>query len=256
MLFYFSGLLIRPGRTLERILRQRPGFVRIVLFLTVVGLLRGLLDGAWVLINDQQFLALWSEGRLWGWYLTKGYPLLLADWIAAYVRWLGFALVPYAVGRFFAGRGRLVDFLRVYGVAMGIYVVTVLLNAAYFFAPLPTITFRAASGFGPRWGVGQMVTSLWLVYISYRVVRRLHGLPVFESLLTGVLVPALNLAALIGLGALFYRLPAVASLPVRQFEAAGLLAFGAGGLGLVALFIAVAVWLARRERRKVEGGKR
>ena len=92
-------------------------------------------------------------------------------------------------------------------------------------------------------------TSLWLVYISYRVVRRLHGLPAFESLLIGLMVPALNLAALIGLGAAFYRLPAVVNLPLWQFEAVGLLAFGVGGLGVVALFVAMGVWIVRRERR-------
>ena len=46
--------------------------------------------------------------------------------------------------------------------------------------------------------------------------------------------------------ALFFS---VASLPTAQFATTGLLVFSAGGLGLVALFVALAVWIVRRERR-------
>jgi hypothetical protein len=244
---YFIGLLLHPTATLERLLRERPSFRRIILFLAGLGLGRGLLDGLWLLLTHQQFQALGSEVHLVSWHVTQIGPLLLADGVAAYIRWLGFAFVPYALGRFMGGRGRLEDCLRVYGAVMGIYVVTALLNAVYFFAPLPMIQFRSAPAFSPGWGIGQILTSLWLAYISYRVVQRLHHLSRIESMMIGLMVPTLNLGALLGLGFLFQNFLTGIQGPAPVSAAGGYLVFSLGSLGLLLIWIVLTAWIIRRE---------
>jgi hypothetical protein len=248
---YFLEMLVRPTQAVERILKERPGFLSLIIFLTGISLLRGLLDGVLTLLTEGQLLGMWHAGRLLPWFILKAYPLLLADWLAGYVRWLGFALVPYLLGRFCGGRGRLVDFLRLYGVILGIYVITVLPNFAYFFVPLPMIRFHAAPQFSPTLGVGQILTSAWLVWVSYLVLKRVHGLPAFESFAIGFLTPALNIAALVLPGAILFNLPQLQAWGGKQLTYVTLLGFSAASVLLIMGFVILAWQLRKAEVRRL-----
>ncbi|HEX6293047.1 MAG TPA: Yip1 family protein [Herpetosiphonaceae bacterium] len=249
----FLHLLIRPARTIERVLTTPPRFGSIVIFLTIISLLRGVLDGVLVLLNDEQLWAMWVSGRLLAWFTGKAVPLLLADWLAVYVRWFGFALVPYLLGRFCGGTGRLVDFLRLYGIALGIYVVTVLPNFAYFFVPLPLVRFDAAPQFRPALGVGQIFTSTWLAWVTYVSLRRVHGLPAFESLAIGMLTPALNIAALVLPGAIIFNLPSARLWSEQLIASSTLLGFSAASVVLIAGALLLMRWVSSAERRSSGG---
>lgn len=243
----FVQMVLRPARTIERVLRERPSFWSLVLFLTTISLLRGILDGALVLMDDGQLLAMLAAGRFVPWLIGKAYPLLLADWLAVYVRWLGFALVPYLLGRLCGGGGRLVDLLRLYGIILGIYVVTVLPNFAYFVLPLPLIRFDVAPFFQPTLGVGNVLTSAWLAWVTYLVVRRVHGLPSFEAAAIGLLTPLLNIAALVLPGVVLFQLWAAQLRNPRIVASVMLLGFSLVSLGLIGGALALVRWLHRRE---------
>lgn len=242
-------MLIRPAQAIETLLTTPPSFRAILVFLTIISLLRGVLDGLLVLLDDGQLWSMWVSGRLLPWFAFKAFPLLLADWLAVYVRWLGFALVPYLLGRFSGGTGRLIDFLRLYGIALGIYVVTVLPNFAYFLVPLPLVRFDAAPEFRPTLGVGQTLTSTWLAWVTFCALRRLHRLPAFESLAIGVLTPALNIAALVLPGALIFNLPAVRLWSEKLVATSTLLGFSAASVVLIGGALILVRWLSRLESR-------
>lgn len=228
---------------------QPPRLWSILLFLTIISLLRGVLDGVVVLLNEAQLSALWHAGRLLPWFVAKAYPLLLADWLAGYVRWLGFALVPYVLGRFCGGTGRLKDMLRLYGIILGIYVVTVLPNFSYFFLPLPVVRFDSAPVFKPTLGIGNVLTSLWLAWVTYRVCRQAHALPTFESAAIGMLTPLLNIAALVLPGALLFNLPHVAAWTPKTVAYTSLLGFSGASVGLIIAAVLYTRWLQRAEDR-------
>jgi hypothetical protein len=246
---YFLWMLVRPAHVIERVLAQPPRLRSLIIFLTLISLLRGILDGTLVLLNDGQLWAMWHAGRLLPWFIFKASPLLLADWLAVYVRWLGFALVPYLLGRFYGGTGQLMDFIRVYGVALGIYVVTVLPNFAYFFVPLPMVRFYAAPQFQPTLGIGQLITSAWLAWVTYCAVRRVHQLPAFEALWIGMLTPALNIAALVLPGALIFNLPSARMWSKTFITHATLLGFSAVSVALIVGAVMLTRWLYRTETR-------
>lgn len=247
----FLCMLVRPRLAIARIVAQRPSFGSLVLFLTCISLLRGVLDAVLVLLDDGQLFSIWAAGRLLPWLVGKAYPLLLADWLAVYVRWLGFALVPYLLGRFCGGAGRLSDFLRLYGVILGIYVVTVLPNFAYFFMPLPLLRFEAAPFFRPTLGVGNLLTSAWLAWVTYTVVRALHRLPRFEAAAIGLLTPLLNIAALVLPGAVLFNLSALFRWTPSSVTSVTLLGFSAVSLGLIAGALSLSRWLHRREQLRL-----
>ncbi len=242
---YFWLMLTRPAQAIDRVLAEQPGFLALALFISVISLLRGILDGVQTLLTEGQLLALWRAGRLLSWFITKAYPLLLADWLAGYVRWLGFGLTTYLLGRLFGGRGKSIDFLRLYGVILGIYVVTVLPNFAYFFAPLPMLRFNAAPMFTPTLGIGQVVTTAWLMWVTYLVLQKVHGLSTFESAAIGFLTPALNIAALVLPGAVIFNLPIAAGWGTKTVAYGTLLGFSVTSLILIALL----VLLSRQVRR-------
>lgn len=244
---YFLHMLIRPAQAIERVVIERPPFWSLVLFLTVVSLLRGVLDGMLVLMDDGQLLSMLAGGRLLTWLVSKAYPLLLADWLAVYVRWLGFALVPYLLGRLCGGGGRLIDILRLYGIILGIYVVTVLPNFAYFVLPLPLIRFAVAPFFQPTLGVGNILTSAWLVWVTYTLVRQVHRLPVFEAAAIGLLTPLLNIAALVLPGAVLFNLSAMELSNPTIAASVTLLGFSLVSLGLIGGALGLVRWLHHRE---------
>lgn len=244
---YFVQMLVRPVRTIERVIVERPSFWSLVLFLTAIGLVRGVLDAVLVLLDDGQLLSMWAAGRLLPWLAGKAYPLLLADWLAGYVRWLGFALVPYLLGRLCGGVGRISDLLRLYGIILGIYVVTVLPNFAYFVLPLPLIRFEVAPFFQPTLGVGNILTSAWLVWVTYTVVRQVHRLPAFEAAAIGLLTPLLNIAALVLPGALLFNLSTLGLSNPKMVASVTLLGFSLVSLGLIGGALGLIRWLHRRE---------
>lgn len=247
-LLYFLLMLVRPARAIERILAEKPAFWSLGVFITCVSLLRGILDGVLVLMTEGQFLALWQGGRLLSWFIFKAYPLLLADWLAGYIRWFGFAFVVYVLGRLCGGHGKLTEHMRLYGVALGIYVVTVVPNFAYFFAPLPRIRFEVAPQYSPTLEIGQLLTTLWLVWVSFLVTKRLHSLAWFESIAIGLLAPLLNISALVLPGVLVFNLPQTISWGQKTVAYTTLLGFSALSVVLVTLCVFLALWFVRRER--------
>lgn len=238
----FWLMLAKPAQAIERVLVEPPSFISLVLFITVISLLRGILDGVQTLLTDGQLVAIWRVGRLFAWFVIKAYPLLLADWLAGYVRWLGFALAAYFMGRFCSGTGKMVDFLRLYGIALGIYVVTVLPNFAYFFIPLPMLRFQVSSTFAPSLGIGQILTTLWLMWVTYSILKRAHCLPRFESAVLGFLVPMLNIAALILPGTVIFNFTPAVRWGSKMVAYGTLLGFSLASLVLIA---ALAAWIRR-----------
>lgn len=245
MLGYFFHMLYAPGAAIDRVLAEQPSFKRITAYVSAMGLLRGLVEGLWILLMAGQLQAMLVRGQFGTWILGEAAPFLLANLLTGLFRWGLFAIVPYALGRFSGGQGRWLDFLRVYGVAMAIYVVTILPNYSYLFWHLPVYQVAVSWSYNPIFGLGQVLTSIWLGYFGYVSCRRLHGLPGVESVLVGVAVPATNLGLFIIAAKVFFNLRLLARLSlVHTFWIAT-----AGFIAAALVAIPVLFWLGFRHAR-------
>ena len=250
MLRLFLRLLVLPGSTIDRILARPPGFARLTVWVAALGALRGAVEGLWILLMAGQFGALLAlgQGRVAAWYLDAAGPFLLANLLTGLFRWGLFAIVPYALGRFAGGGGRWRDFLRVYGVAMGIYVVTILPNYAYLGWDLPTIRFDVSRSYNPLLGVGQLLTSLWLAWFSFVAARRLHRLPRFEAAMVGLAVPLTNLALFVVASRVFFNLRPLVALARAELFWFSTAAFIVAALVAIPILFLAGGWFARSER--------
>jgi hypothetical protein len=138
-------------------------------------------------------------------FLLKGVPIFLSSISFAYFRWVVFAFIVYLLGRILGGKGGFTDCLRIYGLILGIYLVTVLPNFTYLFWKLPMIRFNVASFYVPSFRMGQVITSLWLGFISYKATKITHNLSEFESVLVGLSIPLINVATLVFVALVFFK---------------------------------------------------
>ncbi len=213
----FLWLLVRPAYGIRQILSHKPSFRRIIVFLFVIGMVRGLLECAMLLLRAGQFeQVLTSSTALLKSYLRMGIPFLVSSITCGYVRWVGFALVVYLLASFFGKKGRFNDCLRVSGVALGIYLVTIILNFAYLLIPLPVIEFAASRYIKPTIGIGQALTSAWLIFVMYTAARLIFRLPRYASFLIGLSVVLINIGALVLTCLIFFNLRPLTLLSYRD----------------------------------------
>jgi hypothetical protein len=182
-----------------------------------VGALRGIIELVWELLMAGQFSqTILTPALFKRQILQDGTLFLLANVTTAYIRWPIFALVPFLFARFLGGRTRFRVFLRLYGVALGIFFVTVLPNFIYVFFKLPLIKFEVSKAYNPIFGIGQVLTSLWLIFISFKILRITEKLSWIESMLIGSLVPLVNIGLLVLSSKIFFNLPTIILLSRRK----------------------------------------
>jgi len=251
----FVLLLVRPSAGVNRILREKPGFKGIVFFLLGIGTLRGMAEGVWILSMQGRLGQVLSAPPLLKAYLLQGLPFVLSNVTTAYVRWAAFAVVPFLCGVFFGGRGRFEDFLRIYGVALGIFLVTIMPNFAYLFVKLPVIRFNVSEVYNPTIGIGQVLTSCWLVYVSYRAVMVVHKLPRFESFFAGLLVPLLNIGILVLGAAVVFNFPSLALFSQKKVFSLSTAGFTVATLMVVPVFLWLGYAVDKRIHVRLAGSK-
>lgn len=184
---YYLQLLLRPGTGISRVLADRVPVRRIAMFLAGVGFLRGIVEGVWLYAMEGQLPELRASLGQWEWYAYNGLPFVLCNIPSVHFLWLSIAVLLFAGGRLAGGRGDFPGILRVTGVYMTSYVVIALINYLYLVMPLPAIHFRAADWYSPQIGIGSIVMLSWLVYLSYVLVRRHHGLERRPAILVALL---------------------------------------------------------------------
>lgn len=170
-----------------------------------------------------------------------------------YARWIAFTLIAYVLGKFAGGTGKVTDFLRVYGIILGIFFVTALPNFAHLFLKLPIIQFSVSQSYSPTIGIGQVLTSCWLAYISYKAVQIIHNLPRVDSILIGLSVPLINIGTLIFGAKVFFNLPQIAPLAERKLHTLATYVFIAATLVAIPLLIWVVYRIARKGRAENGG---
>lgn len=215
LITYFVYLFSRPTYGMRKILEEKPSFKQIALFLFVVSTLRGIIEGIWVLLRVGQLEQVVTSWVLLKSYLRLGIPFIVSSITCGYVRWVGFALAPFLLGRFFGKQSRFEDWLRLSGFFMGLYLLAILPNFAYLVFKLPVIQFHISPIYNPGMGIGQVVTSIWLAVLLYKAARIIHGLPRVQTFLIGTSVPLLNVGALILGSMAFFNLPPLGVLPFR-----------------------------------------
>ena len=214
---YFSSLLVKPTGTVYQITQDRPGFREIAIFLFSVGAARGIIELFWELLMAGQLGRTLSNPELFRrQFLADGSILVLGNVTTAYVRWGMFALIPFVLCRFLGSRVRFEVFLRLYGIVLGLFVVTLLPNFLYLFFKLPMLRFEVSEVYNPVFGIGQVLTSLALIFITYKIARIAAGLPRWESLLVSPAIPLVNIGLLVLCSHIFFNLPAVMGLSHRK----------------------------------------
>lgn len=219
-----------------------------MLFLGCVGLLRWILETIWYYLSLEHGATLVQDMARPGWYLTIAAPFAVANIVTACGRWVIFAFVPFALGAALGGKARFRPFLNVYAAALGIYVVTILINYVYLWVDIPFFQLGVSEVYRPNIGVGQIVTSLWLVWVTYHAGRILHGLDAASALLVGFSLPVLNLSLPAVGAAILFRQPTMASANLQQ---RALVANGLFVLAVLAV-IPVLLWLGNRIDRRIQ----
>lgn len=241
------GLLAFGRRAFQRTAATSGSWRPVLLLLLAFGLARGLLESALILLRAGHFLITLTQPYALRSYLVTGGAFLVANAVTAYVRWVLFAVTVFAVGRWLGGNGRLDQLLRVFGVALALYPLTILPDYLYLFLSMPAIRFAVSPVYNPVIGVGQIAVSIWLVAFGYFAARRVHGLGRLDSLLVGMALELASLGALV-IGALvFFNLPPVVAMDHDQMILTATATFTAAAGGA-----AMTAWLlTRRAHRDV-----
>jgi hypothetical protein len=217
LLTYFLYLFIRPTYGIRRILEDKPSFQRIVVFLFYVGALRGIIELVWELLMAGQFSqTILTPALFKRQILSDGSLFLLGNITTAYVRWPIFALIPFLFTRFLGGRTNFQEFLRLYGIVLGLFVVTALPNFIYVFFKLPLIKFEVSYAYNPIFGIGQALTSLWLIFISSQILRITNKSSWIESISISLLIPLTNMGLLVLCSKIFFNFPVIVLLSQRK----------------------------------------
>lgn len=237
----FIKLFYQPQAAVEEILSRPPTWRAIVIFLAIIALLRTTLEAAWDLaMKGELFNTLRQPGALWA-YHTPFAAFFGANLATAYLRVVLFAFIALAVGRFLGGKGRFEPLLRLYGVILGLFALTIVPDYLAVWFKMPFIAFKAAPTYNPEVGVGQLISSIWLAWISYLVVRTVHRIKPFDALQTAVALALANtgLLVLVAMGVL--NLPFMPS-TVRP----GLVAAGNVAAFVSFLMLAIGLYAAGR----------
>ena len=248
MFKYFICLLARPGRTIKIILESKITYKQIVLFLFWIGLIRGMYEVVRPYLAAGALSQLWLSLRVPSWYAVESVPFLAGCVITAHIRWLIFSLVTFLAAKFFKGRGRFDDYLRVYGVILGIYLVSPLFNALYFFRPAPAVEFVGLAKYSSIIGLGQFVGAGLLLFLTYKVLRQFSGLGRLEAFSIGLLLPLLDRGLYIGFYKLLFSINFIARMELRNIFFAASIMFIVGGL----LGIWVMFWLGRYLSQRID----
>lgn len=182
------ALLTRPHSAVNEILHRLPPWRRLLIFLGVIGLLRGFLEMFW-LYGMTYRPGLWE--LLWQERLRHGLEAVLflaANGMTAYLRWAMYGFLFLAIARWF---GRVVPFrqgMTGVGLLLIFYLVPVLVNVLYLLFPLPIIRFDVAQVYRPVIGLGQVVATVWFVWVAHWLFRRLGGFTRWEALLGALFI--------------------------------------------------------------------
>jgi len=194
-------------------------FKKIYIFLTLMGLSRGILETLWIFLmsgsaGHEIYVSLMKPS----WYLFECGPFLLANVTTAFFRWALFSfLILLAVriqppaGCHFQAESRRIyfDLLRKTSKILWLYPLAVLPNYLYLFWQLPLIRFRVSGMFQPAIGIGQVITGAITIFMIYGITRQLFGFNKTQSILTGCWVILFDRASYIFLSWIFFNIPFV-----------------------------------------------
>lgn len=241
----FFKLFYRPSQAVEQILERPPSWRSILIFLALIALIRNTLETSWDLLMQGEFLnTLRQPGALWA-YRLPFLAFFSANLATSYLRVILFAFTALAIGKFLGGRGRFEPLMRLYGVILGLFALTILPDFLAVWVRMPFIAFRAAPTYNPEVGIGQIISSIWLAWISYVVARKVHQLRPFDAWQTALAVSLGNTALLVLTAMEVLNLPFMPSTPRPGLAAAGNVAAFACFLMLAAGLYLAGVWVDR-----------
>lgn len=233
--------IANPGAELK-LAKPLRSWAALALFVGLMGLLRGLLETADVLLRAGHLLVTLTQPYALAAFAGPGAAFVVANVVTAFGRWAMFAFVLFAVGRWLGGNGRFDELLRRTAPAMILYPLTILPDFAYLFWSLPAIRFDVAPIYHPVLGIGQLAASAWLTWFGYQAARRLHGLGRLDSVFAGAALELASVGSLVAGAILFFNLP-----PVRALDRDGVVLVATGCFTVVA--VAAAIFFLRLGRR-------
>jgi thermitase len=239
----FFRLFYQPRAAVAEILARPPSWRAIFIFLAIISLLRTTLEAAWdLLMKGELFNTLRQPGALWA-YRVPFTAFFGANLATAYLRVVLFAFIALAVGKFLGGKGRFEPLLRLYGVILGLFALTIVPDYLAVWIQMPFVAFRAAPTYNPEVGVGQLISSIWLGWITYVAVRTAHRIKPFDALQTAAALALANtgLLVLVAMGVL--NLPFMPSTVYPGLVAAGNVAAFASFLMLAVGLYAAGRWV-------------
>ena len=247
MFKYFIMLFIQPRKTIRAILDAKFTHKRIILFLFWIGLIRGLHDIIRPYIVAGALPQLLLAIKVPSWYIIESGPFLLACIITAHIRWVIFALVTFILVRFFKNSGRFDDYLKLYGVIMGSYLISPIFNSIYFIRAFPAVEFFSSARYSQIIGLGQVVGAGLLLFITYKVLRQVAKLGVFESFLIGLFLPLLDRGLYIAFYKLYFSIDFISLFQLKEIFFIASILFIIGGLVSIPLLIWVGRLLSQKE---------
>lgn len=212
---HLSILLLRhPRQAIRQALAHPPSTKSLLLFLGIVGFLRGLLEALWLYgmaYRPGILLELLQEPNR---YLLEGALFIAANVMTAYLRWAMYAVLFSGVARWFGRRIPFRHLTILTGLMLGLYLVPVIVNSLYLIFPLPSIKFSVSQVYQPVIGVGQLVATAWFAWVAYHVFRAACGLSNQEAVLGAAFIPLLDRVLFVAGAAVVFQVRDLALLPV------------------------------------------
>ena len=246
MFRYFIRLFMRPKDTIESIVNTKITYKRIIIFLFWIGLARGIYEVIRPYVAANALNQLLLSLKIPSWYIIESVPFLISCIITAHIRWVMFAFVAFVIAKFFRGQGKFDDYLKLYGVILGLYLISPIFNSLYFITSAPAVEFAGSARYSSIIGLGQFVGAGLLLFITYKVIRHVGKLGAIESFFIGLFLPLLDRGLYIAFYKAFFSIDFITAFEIRKIFLVASIFFIIGGLFSIPILMRIGKCLNQR----------
>jgi len=219
-LLAFCALGKGPAKGIDLILQSRFRASTVILTLFLTGCTR---------LIAEIFLLFARKGQpeeffnliLYGKYLNLWSGIFLIEIVTTtFVRVALYATIIHFLATIAGYKANFKNLLKLYSIALLIYPLPAIINMVYCFVSLPEIVYSTHSFYSPRQGVGQIITSLWMAYVSFLAAKKIVGCRGLVAWLLGLSIPLLDIALFVSFSMIFFGL--IEKFPFSQQKLFGL----------------------------------
>lgn len=249
ILFNFLILITRPKKALGQMLANPPSFWRIVIFLFIVSIIRGLLEVIWFYADRGLMSQLGYFLKSPSWHLFEFWRAIFSCVFIVYIRWLTYVFFVIVLSRAFGAASNVRMLLKFYGILLGVFALPIIVNFVYIIIPLPMIRFSVSNIHVHIIGIGQLVTAILFVFASTAIITTVQKIKRLDAFLISFAIPIVDRVVYVGGCLVFFKLPAIAKLNYRDAIFWESVVFILLSCLAIPILLRLARWFEERENR-------